>query len=577
MAMPTLTPNQRNYYYLLEAERTGIHKPILAALYQVHSSPSLSDTEKGLGISPANRIPLEEVDSFPKQVQYAANTIGSLCNSLVVQGWKGAEMWDVEKGRYSDRFLQSVAAGYVPSASEPTAALLEASNADALLQAYLKDMAIDFSVAGLPENLAYLDQALLSLVERVADYYIGLSQQRDAVLEAVRIWHHVDTREDAIAKLSVASLQKIPPTPQFMGGEKPPNSSRDQALAEDNFDESALDIPLKQFIQQVAQNYSGYPYQREALLRLTQLWRQLQSREDAIASLKNNTSAETGIKIIDPALIAFVQFIPQYYQGTGTQRHALTELLRLWRKLDSRAAALAALGIDPQMLGSSTADRTTLSHLAVQLDNELLEFVRRLPIEYKELDYQREALIRLVQLWRNVTRDQAIRSLFDDLKRIDKARKDSPDSPPKPMPIIFKERPEHWTLENIQLSAAIVPDGNFTWAEATSGGIWMPPNQETLDAIIRIAKMAQKARDRIGRPILVASWYRPPAINRALGGALYSRHIVGDAIDFTCEGLSGAQLYWFLDPWWSGGLGRYTRFPNLCHIDARCHRTRWQN
>jgi hypothetical protein len=38
--MAILSPDQRNYYYLLEAERAGIHKPILAALYQAHSSPS---------------------------------------------------------------------------------------------------------------------------------------------------------------------------------------------------------------------------------------------------------------------------------------------------------------------------------------------------------------------------------------------------------------------------------------------------------------------------------------------------------------------------------------------------------
>ncbi len=41
--MATLSPDQRNYYYLLESERTGIHQPILAALYQTHSSSSLSD------------------------------------------------------------------------------------------------------------------------------------------------------------------------------------------------------------------------------------------------------------------------------------------------------------------------------------------------------------------------------------------------------------------------------------------------------------------------------------------------------------------------------------------------------
>jgi hypothetical protein len=553
--MPTLTPDQRNYYYLLEAERTGIHKPILAALYQVLSSPVLSDGEKGLGISPANRIPLQEVDSFPKQVQYAANTIRSLSNNLVAQGWKGADLWEAEKGRYSDRFIQAVADGYAPPASEPTAARLEASDAKALLQAYLKDIETDFSGEGLPQNLAYLDKALLTLVERVPEYYTGLPHQRDAALEVVRMWRQMDTEEAAISSLL---------SPGTVIG--------------DNFEESQMDVPLKQFIQRISPNYSGYPYQREALLRLVHLWRQLESREVAIASLKNSTSPDTGIKIVDPALIAFIQRIPQHYQASGNQRNALTELVRIWRKLDSRASALASLGIDPLLLSGTTSDRTRLANLAAQMDRDLLDFVRRLPIEYKEFDHQREALIRLVQLWRNLaTRDQAIRSLFDDLKRMNRARKDSPDAAPKPVPIAVAKRPDRWTLRNIQLSAPIVPDGNFTWAEATHGGTRMPPNQATLDAMVRIARLAQRARDRIGRPFIITSWYRPTAINRAVGGARYSRHIVGDAMDFLCEGLSGDQLYWSLDPWWPGGLGRYTSFPNLCHIDARSYRARWRN
>ena len=47
--MTTLLPDQRNYYYLIEAARAGIHKPILAALYAAHNQPQLADGEIGLG------------------------------------------------------------------------------------------------------------------------------------------------------------------------------------------------------------------------------------------------------------------------------------------------------------------------------------------------------------------------------------------------------------------------------------------------------------------------------------------------------------------------------------------------
>ncbi|HEY9820715.1 MAG TPA: D-Ala-D-Ala carboxypeptidase family metallohydrolase [Candidatus Sericytochromatia bacterium] len=430
--MATLSPDQRNYYYLLESERTGIHKPILAALYQIHSSPSLSDGQTGLGISPA---------------------------------------------------------------------------------------------------------------------------KPDALLEGVPIWRGLDTKEAAIASL-------LP----------------DDKVTAASEDESVLDVPLKQFVQQLSAKYRGYPKAREALVRMIQLWRQLRTREEAIASLQTNTSPQESLSVIDSALIAFVQRLRDSYQGRGSQRNALTEAFRLWRKLDSRAATLFALGIAPELLDRSTTDKTAMVNLATQLDRELLAFVRRLPGEYQERDYQRDALIRLVQLWHDLpTRNQAIASLMEDQKCLNQARYHPKEAPPKPLPSAIPKRPINWTPDNIQLFTSIVPDGNFTWAEATNGGMLMPPNQATVDAIVRIARLVQQARDRIGRPFMITSWSRSPSINSAVGGTSDSRHLIGDAIDFVCEGLTGNQLYWTLDPWWPGGLARFINFPNLCHIDARSYRARWLN
>ena len=553
--MVRLSRDQRNYYYLIEAERAGIHKPILTALYAAHSSPSLADEETGLGISPANQISLAQVNTFPEQVQYAANVIRALIESLVDQGWKGVELWDAEQGRYTEQLLQKVASGYAPIASEPAIARLEASDFAQLQQAYLAEFEADFPSANLPRNLTYLDRALLYLVDSIPDYYAGLPHQRDALVEGIRIWRALDTREAAIASLI-------------------PKAEATSAME----DESQLDLPLKQFVLGISAHYGGYPQQREALIRVAQLWRQIRTREEAIASLKTNASPEENLSLIDPALIAFAQRLPDSYQGKGSQRNALTEAFRIWRQLDSRATALAALGIKGEKLNASTTNQTELLNLASQLDRELLTFLRRLPGDYQELDHQREALIRLVQLWRSLpTRNQTVDSLLEDQKRFEKVRPSAPEAPPKPVPAVIPKRPVRWTPDNIQLFAAIIPDGNFTWAEATHGGTRMPPNQATVDAMIRIAQLAQRASDRIGRPLIVTSWYHPPDLNRAASEAISTRHRIGDAIDFICEGLTGNQLYWFLEPWWPGGLGRYTQFPYLCHIDARGYRARWRN
>ncbi|MEO8893305.1 MAG: peptidase M15A [Coleofasciculaceae cyanobacterium] len=539
---------QRNYYYLKEAERTGIHKPMLAALSQAHNSPNCADGS-GLGITPANRVSLAQVNTFPEQVQYAANAIRSLTDSLVAQGWVGADLWNARLGCYSDKFLEAVAKGYVPDASEATTARLESCKLDKLKQAYQADWENDFNAAKLPSDLTDLESALLSFVEQIPDYYLGLPNQREAMLEAVRIWQQLDTTEEAIAYLV---------------------TEEKSAAATSN--DSLLDIPLKQFVQGIAADYPGTPQQQEALLRLAQLWRQLSTREDAIASLLTNTSPEASLDAIDPSLIAFVEKLPDAYQGLGNQRNALVEAFRLWHKLDSRAAALLALGINPDLLERSTTEKTALINLATQLDRELNSFVRRLPGNYQENQQQREALIRLVQLWRNIsTTSQTQQFLLEEQKNLEQIGSNSKPAFPKPLPIIPK-RPSNWTPDNIQLFASIVEDGNFSWVEATQGGIWLPPDQVTVDAIVRIAKLAQRARDRIGLPFLVTSWYCPTK-NQAIS----SRHLLGDALSFVCQGLTANQIYWILDPWWTGGLGRSSKFPYLCHIDARSYRARWLN
>lgn len=554
--MAKLSADQRNYYFLLEAERTGIHKPILAALYAVQGRPALADGEVGLGAAPVNRIPPEQLNSFGGQVQYVSNTIRSITSRLTAIGWRGTDIWSAEKGRYTDRFLQAIAEGYTPPASDISAILLEPCSSPALIKSYLEDLTRAYQADQLPQNLSYLDGALLTFTERTPRYYSGLAQERQALLEACRIWRKLDTRQAAIN-----SLLEVPPNTPLP----------------DTLDEAKLDQSLIRFSQDISRNYAGFPHQREALIRLVQFWRQLDSREETILSLRQTNSAETNIGIIDPALVSFVQRIPQFYRGTPDQRNALTECFRLWRELDSRSSALFAMGINPEAIASAT-DPEQLTTIAVQLDRELLGFVKRVPVSYQETERQREALIRLVQLWRRLdARDKTLQSLLEDVRQMQRARPNSPDAAPPPNGQLLPPRPSRWTPSNIQLFASILPNGNFTWAEATHGGTRMPDNQATVDAIVRIATLAQEARNRIGRSFHITSWYRPPAVNQQVGGASESRHIVGDAIDFYCDGLTGDQLYWSLDPWWTGGLGRYTQYPYLCHLDARGYRSRWKH
>lgn len=556
--MGHLTPDQRHNLYVQEAARSGIHKAILAALYQVQSKPSLADGETGLGIAPANQMPLAQVETFAAQVQYAANTVRSLTNSLIADGWDSGALWQTEQGRYTDRFVEAIAAGYTAPLNDLTAARLEACDASALLQAYCHDLTADAQAAPLPLPFFDLDAALLAFLEPLPHCYFSLPHQRNALLELVRLWHQLDRREDAIATL-------------------PSEQPHPDAIADD----AELDIALRRFLPSIATNYAGYPHQREALLRLTQLWQQLDSREATIAALAQKSSPALSVNSLDAALMAIVQRLPQVYEGKGDQRHALVEAFRLWHQLESRSETLMKLGVNPELLTTATPNQAALTHAAAQLDQSLLDFVRRLPTLYEGTVVQRDALLRLTQLWRSLnTPEQALQSLLTDWRQMATARRDTPEAPPPPTSLILPPRPDHWTPATLQLHAAIIPNGSFLWAEATSGGLQMPPNQATVDAIVRLAQRIQHARDRLSRPFRSVCWYvdadsHTAAINAKRTGHRTQRHRLGDALIFYCEGLTGAQLYWFLDPWWTGGLGYDAHVPLLCYVDARRDRARW--
>ena len=128
---------------------------------------------------------------------------------------------------------------------------------------------------------------------------------------------------------------------------------------------------------------------------------------------------------------------------------------------------------------------------------------------------------------------------------------------------------------NFSLSSPIMPNGHFTWAEATKNGTRIPADKSIVDGILKIAEVMEEVRSLLGdRPIKVNSWYRDPATNRRVGGASRSRHLSGDALDFVVQGMSPSQVYAKLNPWWGarGGLASSSVFT---HIDARGYKARW--
>jgi putative chitinase len=91
------------------------------------------------------------------------------------------------------------------------------------------------------------------------------------------------------------------------------------------------------------------------------------------------------------------------------------------------------------------------------------------------------------------------------------------------------------------------------------------------------ARKLDRIADQYG-DLRINSWYRPPAVNKAVGGAPSSRHIEGDAADVTLAKGTARQKLKFeqsLDKTWNGGIGRGHAFgKGYLHIDTGPKR-RW--
>jgi uncharacterized protein YcbK (DUF882 family) len=113
-----------------------------------------------------------------------------------------------------------------------------------------------------------------------------------------------------------------------------------------------------------------------------------------------------------------------------------------------------------------------------------------------------------------------------------------------------------------------------------------------------LAQMLDKIRERLGEPIRVtpSGGYRPAAMNRAISGALNSRHTYGDAADIQAKTWSAKRLHALIVKMYQegaipelGGLGLYDYTKTIrgklvriqfVHVDTRPrikgHLARWQ-
>lgn len=148
-----------------------------------------------------------------------------------------------------------------------------------------------------------------------------------------------------------------------------------------------------------------------------------------------------------------------------------------------------------------------------------------------------------------------------------------PNPPTKPPTYTGKAFKLPGNVSTFYTDQPIIPGGSFTWGEATKDGTRIPETEDVVRNILALAEQLQRARDQIGRPFTINSWYRPPAANAAVGGASRSQHLYGRAADIRVSGLSGRQVANAVMLWWDGGIGIYSNIPSIVHLDVGPKRT----
>ena len=78
---------------------------------------------------------------------------------------------------------------------------------------------------------------------------------------------------------------------------------------------------------------------------------------------------------------------------------------------------------------------------------------------------------------------------------------------------------------------------------ATRKGINNEPSTDHIENLIHLAKtILQPVREHFGKPVMISSGYRSPALCEAIGSSAKSQHAKGEAADFEIGGVDNKEL-----------------------------------
>lgn len=116
------------------------------------------------------------------------------------------------------------------------------------------------------------------------------------------------------------------------------------------------------------------------------------------------------------------------------------------------------------------------------------------------------------------------------------------------------------------------PSPNITWNELSCKDGTPYPHEFVRDGrVFQLAQTFESVRQLYNKPITILSAYRTPTYNKKIGGARYSQHIHGRALDLKPpKGITIDKFFNDIRAVASelgiGGIGKY---PTFVHIDIR--------
>ena len=89
-----------------------------------------------------------------------------------------------------------------------------------------------------------------------------------------------------------------------------------------------------------------------------------------------------------------------------------------------------------------------------------------------------------------------------------------------------------------------------------------------------LVEVLQAIRTHFGKAVNINSGYRTASYNKKVGGATYSQHLYGKAVDIRVTGVKPKDVAKFAETLMpnTGGIGIYS---NFTHIDVREVKSRW--